>query len=622
MHPFAHARSWRRAAWPVALGAIFAISAVDVPAAPAHKAKTSTAAKKAAPKSTSKVQHAADVPPYVTPPLEPGDTLLARVGDRTITLKSFRQEWASVDPAERPKAPEPLLAYKEFLNEIVTRELLGIEATRHARPLSAEQKVNLDSLWHIQARNQLFLEEVESRVTVDPTQVDRYRKQLSRILYLTAYVLPTQERAQAWYTRIVGGTPLSRLEAAAQEGGPDAPKVVDMGRKIREEFDENTADILFDLPPGRLSRPVPTAQGWALIKLTESRPRANSYAGGTDAGVLAEMRRIKTNSYKEVYRDSLAHALHIVYHEAAMDTLVNRFVLLPARAVPSTGGGMQYRMNQSMPAFQAGDADLVLATTDRGRVTGADLYRFLLGLGAIARPEIRNVDQLRSWVDRVAFDAALLHRAVEMGYDKKPRVLREVAKAREFDLVSNLYEDSVTSKVHVTDAEVRALYDADPSRWKLEETATMWVCCVPTRAKAESLITAGKAGGNLKQMAYDFTLLDAFAENGGMTQPFTRATCPVPEIADSVFRTPIGSYGGPIVSSEGWNIFKVLGHTPARSRSFEEVKDDAKASLQVAREEETMQLFLGRLRKRIPVEKHEERLAQLPGASVPRPAKS
>jgi len=135
-------------------------------------------------------------------------------------------------------------------------------------------------------------------------------------------------------------------------------------------------------------------------------------------------------------------------------------------------------------------------------------------------------------------------------------------------------------------------------------------------------MAAGKTGGNLKQMAYDLTMLDSYAENGGMTQPFTRATCPVPEIADSVFRTPVGSFGGPIASTEGWNIFKVTGRTPARSRPFEEVKDDAKTTVRVAREEEAMQLFLGRLSKRIAIEKHEELLAQLAGVTALKPVKS
>jgi hypothetical protein len=626
--PIAHAPSPSTPWTGILVGALLAALALPASAAPAAKTtskKTVHSVRSAPPARSAPSGYPVDeagFPVYTTPPVLPGDTLVARIGDRNITLNSFRQEWFNLDANQRPTVPDQLIAYREFLGDLVTRELLGVEASRHPKPLTAQQKADLDSVWHTQARNQLFIEEVENRVTVDTTQIARYRKQLSRILYLTAYVMPSHDAAQAWYTRIVSGTPVSRLDAAAKEGGPDAPQVIDLGHKIREDFDEKTADILFDLAPGRMSPPVPSANGWALIQLTGTHARPNQYAQGNDAAVLHEMRRIKINSYKEVYRDSLAHALHIVYHEAAMDTLLNRFLQLPVRTAPTEGGAMKYNMFQGMPSFSIQDNELVLATTDQGRVTGADFYRFLLGLGDIARPEIRSRDEMRPWVDRVAFDAALLRRALDMGYDKKPRVLREVAKAREYDLVSNLYADSVSSTVHLTDKEVRAFYDADTSRWRLDETATMWVCCVPSKAQADSVMEVGKKGGNLKEMAYKLTMLDNFAENGGMTQPFTRSTCPVAVVADSVFGTPVGSYGGPIPSPEGWNIFKVLTRTPARQRSFEEVKKDAETTLRYSREEDTMQLFLVRLSKRIPVEKHEEALAHLAGVTSLKAVKS
>ncbi|HEV8481188.1 MAG TPA: peptidyl-prolyl cis-trans isomerase [Candidatus Eisenbacteria bacterium] len=611
MHRNAHARSSMRKARLVALGAILALSALNAPAAPAPRAKTSAATKKAAPTSASKVQHAADLPPYTPPPLAPGDTLLAKVGDRNITLRSFRAEWAELDPNQRPNQPDPFLAYKAFLNDIVTRELMAVEATKHAKPLSPQQRSDLDSLWHVYARNQLYLEEIQRRVTVDPSQVERYRKELSKILYLTAYVFPTQESAQSWYTRIVSGTPVSRLEAAAKEGGSDAPRIIDLGHKIREDFDESTSKVLFALAPGRMSPPVPTKEGWALIQLTEVRPRPNAYSQASDAAVLHEMTRIKSVSYKEVYRDSLSKALHIAYDEAAMDTLLNRFLLLDPRTSRGESGTMNYSWFQPMPTFRSGDMDLVLATTDQGRVTGADLYRYLLGMGDIARPEIRSLDQMRPWVDRVAFDHALLERAMKMGYDYNPHVLRQVQKAREFDLISALYEDSVSAKVKISEQDVRAAYDRDPARWVQEETVSAWICALPTKAQAESLIMVGKAGGNLKDLAYQFTQLGEFAANGGMTQPFTRSQCPIPAATDSVFNTPVGSFGGPIPSPEGYDIWKVVARTPARSRPLEEVHDDVARLLRNEREEAAMQLFLARLAKRIPVQKHEQLLGKV-----------
>jgi hypothetical protein len=622
--PKPHALFSRRAPALALAGAcatLFAITtAVAAPAgsAPGSAPASKTTAKKSgqASKSLAGGAHAGSAPAYTPPPLAPGDTLLARVGDRNITFAGFRDEWFGMSPNQRPMAPDPVIAYKLFLNDIITRELMGVEATRRSKPLTKAQQEDVDSLWHLLTRNQLFVEEVENRVTVDSSQVDRFRHELSHILFLTAYVFPNRDEAQGWYTKIVSGTPVSRLEAAAKQGGPGAPKEVDLGHKIREDFNEETAHTLFTLPPGRLSPPVQTDQGWALLQVTGTRLRPNAAAQGSRAAVFHEMRRMKANTYKEMYRDSLARAMHIAYREAAMDTMVNRFLRLPERTAPREEGGMNYHLFQPLPTLLPGDENLLLATTDEGRVTGGTLYRFLAGMDEVSRPEIRNLDQLRPWVDRVAFDDALLRRAIAQGYDRAPRVLAQVAKRREFYQVQALYEDSVSSTVHLSEKEVRDYYASDTTRWKLEETASIWVCGASSKAEAESLLAVAKGGANLKELAIKNTTLGDFSENGGMSQPFTRSGSPLSPITDAVFQSKEGEFGGPIASMEGWVIFKVMARTPARQRSFDEVKDDATRALRNDREEYVMQLFLGRLAKRIPIEKHEELLALFAGLSI------
>jgi hypothetical protein len=271
-------------------------------------------------------------------------------------------------------------------------------------------------------------------------------------------------------------------------------------------------------------------------------------------------------------------------------------------------------MYQPLPVYQPGDSALVLATSNLGPITAGDLYRFLANLNEIERPDIRSIDKLQPWVDRVAFDQTLLRRARAMGYDRDPWVLRQVEMRRAGYQVRALYADSVSDRVHIAEADARDRYAADTLRWMEHENVAMWVCAVPTRGQADSLLRLGRAGGNLKEMAYSLTLLESYAENGGMTTPFVREQCPVPAATDSIFSTPVGSFGGPIASSEGWVIFKVLQHRPDRMRPFEEVHDDVVQLVRNDREEALMQSLLGRLHQRYPIQKHDEWLVLLAGA--------
>jgi hypothetical protein len=576
----------------------------------ASGAPATTHATKSAKKTTGHAPRSA--PAYVAPPLAPGDTLVARIGDRNITLERFRAEWDRLPLSQRPVAPDQATAYKVFLDDLVDRDLLALEAQRIGEKLTPDQQADVDSLWHAMAKNQMFIGEVEKRVVVDSTQVERFRSQLQKILFLLAYVFKTREQAQAWYTKIVMGTPISKLEAFAKTTDPGAPDYVDLGHKIREDFNTETANIVFSLAPGRLSAPVQTAQGWALIELLRVQQRPNAIAGGSREGVIKEMRRMQAATLKEVYRDSLARSVHIVYREAAMDTILNRFLLIRERTGQNEGGVATFNMFQPLPVYQPGDSALVLATSDAGRVTGGDLYRFLASMGDIERPEIRSYEQLRPWVDRVAFDQLLLREALAKGYDRDPRVLLEVQLRRERYQVEGLYADSISNPVRISEAEARAAYEADTMAWMEHETVKMWVCAAPTKAGADSLIRVGQNGGNLKEIA-KLTQLSLFVESGGVSDYFVREQCPTPSATDSIFKTPVGKFGGPIASNEGWVFFKVLDHKPDRMRPYSEVHDDVMRSMRNDREETATQLLLGRLRQRYPVVKHEEWLVKMAG---------
>src|SRR5262249_50427044 len=151
--PKAHAlfpwRALRAFALAAACATVLAIvPAVAAPTGPAPAAKTTAKKSSPATKSHSSAGHTGSPPAYAPPPLAPGDTLLARVGNRNITFAAFRDEWFDLTPDQRPMAPSPVIAYKVFLQDIVTRELMAVEATRRPRPLTAAEQADVISLWH------------------------------------------------------------------------------------------------------------------------------------------------------------------------------------------------------------------------------------------------------------------------------------------------------------------------------------------------------------------------------------------------------------------------------------------------------------------------------------------
>lgn len=569
--------------------------AVLVAAAPAAKrSKTARAGAPAAPAAR---------------PVAP-DSILATVGDRVISMADLEREWRQLAPSQRPQESSPLTARQVLLDDLVTRDLLGQEAVRHPRPMTPEQEAEFAKYRETLMKNELYAQDVIHTISLEGVDRVRFRKEMTTILYLRAFAFDDREAAQAWSTRIVGGTPLARLETLARSGEPGAPVLLDLGPKIREEFADSVAAVLFSLPVTRLSPPLPHEGRWALFQVMATRVRPNGARFDEEEGFRNEYVRVVAVERREAYRAQLARQMKIRYEYVNVDTLLNRFLLLPPRLQPQESGPGNVNMNLPLPPTSEADLDLLLATSVEGRVTGRDLIAYLAETTPALRPEMRNREQMLPWIDRIAFDKELMRRAVARGLEREPGVARDLALRREKYLVEALYADSVASRVSVSDDSLRALFYADSARYAIPDQARVWGCVTETQTRADSVLKLAREGADLEQLARDWSIAPN-AEAGGMATPISPGQSSEKELERLIFSTPVGSFAGPVATAEGFAVIKVLERTPGVSRSFSQAYQDLVTEYRVRDEERQMQAFLGRLRQRYPVRTYASRVAEM-----------
>lgn len=539
------------------------------------------------------------------------DTVVARVGSQTVTLASFRREWDRVFPGLRPLDPSPLRARQLFLEDLITRNLLAVEALANPKKLPAGQEKELAELKERLVRNALYQKEVVDAVQVDDADLDRLSKELTKVVSLRGFWFREREPAQAWYTRLVSGTPLARLRSLAASDAPGAPRLLEIGFVTREEMTEAMSRVVFDLAPLRWGEPIPYQQGWLLPQVTEIRPRPLPADARDRQGLADQARQLRSAERREEQRRQMAKELRVQYTEAALDTILKRFLALPPRFENSQSGPGTYHAFQPMPTFSRDDSSLVLATTLQGKVTGADLAGYLNSISAVQRSEVRTRGDLVSIVDRVALDSELLARAKRLGLEKDPSVVWEMARRRESFLVETLYEDSVRSRVVVREDSLRAIFDADSARFGVREGIRVWSCVVERRTLADSLLAQARAGADLETLARNHSIIEESAKVGGTSGLFSRGESQSPEVENQAFALPVGGFGGPTQIPDGWMIFKVMEKRPPEPASFEKARETIILEFRAREEERLMQAFLTRLRARIPVESHPERLAAL-----------
>jgi len=149
----------------------------------------------------------------------------------------------------------------------------------------------------------------------------------------------------------------------------------------------------------------------------------------------------------------------------------------------------------------------------------------------------------------------------------------------------------VRTKVTPGDADVRAEYDRRKDSFAIPEQVTashILIAVKPEggegadaagRARAEGIAARAKApGADFAKLANENTDDPSGKTTGGQLPPFSRGQM-VPEFEEAAFTMSPGEIRGPIKTQFGYHIIKLVSKTPARTRTFEEVRPSIVAEL-------------------------------------------
>ena len=548
--------------------------------------------------------------PWYYEPSTP-DSILARVGDRTVSLGYAQSEWDRLLPNQRPQHPNEDEQRRLFLDDLVFRHLLAIEALRDERSLTAAQQAELDHLQEELMRNRLYDRLIVDPVVVESVDMDLFVRELTKILELRAYVFPAREPAQAWSTRLASGTPVSRLESAAAEADPAALLQVDYGFVTREDMEDAVARQVFRLAPGRVSAPIELDGQWGLFQVLSERDRPAGVNLSSTEDVLAKARSYRVAEAREAFRRRWRDSLDVRYNEAAMETLTARFRTAPSRQRSDASGTPTFNVFLPLPKFQPGDSALVLATVQGEPLGALELIEYLHHLGGVNRPEIQTRDELAAVVDRVAFEDAFHERALAMRLDRDPEVLEHMQRRREGFLVEAMFADSVTNQIRMPPDTLRAYFEANRAHFETPATLQAWILVTDDEARGDSLLQVARAGADLDGLARQFSLQNDVLEHGGMVGPLRHGDNPNVDLDEAMFATPVGEFGGPILTQNGWVIFKIRERSEENVESFEDALTHVTADYRKLREEQELIRFLDRIQARVPVQTYPQNLSSL-----------
>lgn len=416
------------------------------------------------------------------------DSVLARTGNREITVREFRNAWNGVQPPTRPDSLTPETA-REFLDLLVDKEVLGAYAMKEALPWSVRESLSFRGF-----RDQIVL-----------------RSLLDTLL--------SEE---------------SRTLKAAGVPGATNPQV--LGIAVRET---------------------------TILRI------------------------------------------HARFDELLASRLAIRWAGIPKPSPDSTMTA-QLRTMGTMPRVDPADTAKVLAWSDIGNVRTADLLESWRMTDPFARPRVEKSDQIKDLAKNTLFERWLRHTAAALQLDKRPDIVRQIEKRREFQAVNRVIARDVDARMKADEITLRKWYEEHVDDYVLPDAADLTQLVLPDRASASTMFVL------LRDPVKAETLLVQGRRDGA--DYHVQVT---PERDSLTYREAkrlgVGAVLGPDSTAQGWRVARVTRLSPSRRRTYAEAKELVEHHWRLAEGERLMRELLARLRKQSPVTVNSRALAALPG---------
>ncbi len=257
------------------------------------------------------------------PSVQGADTarVLARVGDRAITIADYLRFWAQTPPYARPEVRE-LGTLEGSVDRIALAPALLAEAKRRGLgedPDTKQQVANMIEGFQVQ---RFYHEMFEAKVKVtedalkkyyaaDPKHYDDQPTVSPRLIVLDHESLADSVRAQ-----LAQGASFTEMVKTYSTDGASAAKDGLAGELIRGT-QQNTGleDAMFATPVGKIGGPEKTPQGWVIFRIEAATPGVKRNFADARWMVERDFRIVEADRLLTEYLKAEKARRHVRYFE-------------------------------------------------------------------------------------------------------------------------------------------------------------------------------------------------------------------------------------------------------------------------------------------------------------------
>ena len=497
--------------------------------------------------------------------------IVAKVGDRVITVEDLEKEWRAASRLIIRGMSE-LQRKKELVDKLISDQVVIMEAYKQGIDNEVEADTNLAEQKDRLLSMVLYTKEIADKVKVTESEMKQEYQMMQEEVHASHILLETKEQADSIYQMLKEGADFAQLAKERSIDPSAKDNAGDLGffswGKMVPEFQE----VAFKMKEGEISRPVQTSFGWHIIKLIERRGVEQPPYEEAKGVIQSTLEKAKRENRVKEYFQELRKKVGFKINEEVLDLLISKKEELP----PDTLGLQRMGDFLDISKFTPEEKEMTLFTYKDGKVTAEEFAQQFNEIPQRYRPRLSDREKIKEYAFQTLVKDLILDVAREENLEESEEFKRDWTGVKEQEMAKRMRTEVILKGVEVSDDEIQSYYERYKDRFSIQPQVKVREILVGKEEEAEDILKQLKKGTDFATLATEKTIRTYAKNTGGDLGSFNRSR--YPELFDAAVEMTKGSLGGPIKIidrqfGEGYAVIKLEDKTEGRLQPLEEVRD-------------------------------------------------
>lgn len=484
--------------------------------------------------------------------------VLAKIGSKEITVEEFKNRFDFMPHLNYSDANIDSIK-KEFLYSLIAEKLWALEADELQIDTIETIKYSLHSLQSLFVKDELYKQEVESKIVITNDEISKGLSRVTRVL--STLILTFPDSSKIWNLYNAFQTGMSFDSMIIVTGMPQKPFEVKYG----SFEDEVMEDILFSLRLNEISKPVKSKNNWFVFKIVDDQQDISIDPSKDHAKniVIKKLRDRKAQKLGRAYLDKLFIGKSINADRRLFDLMSDKLLdILIVRTGKTKSDSLidvqllEADIKKVLSSLNPVDLNAAFINLDPDPATIKDFLYYTIYQKVFfdSFSSIKFKQSLNRIVKKFIEDELISREGFKNGLDKLPSVKNDLQIWKNYylsEVLMNSYSDSIT----ITDDDMERLISEEKDlpgslQVNIREILTENI------DDAEKVLNELNDGKEFDSLVNIYNQREWTKQSGGEWGFFNPSKAG--EIGRIAAGLVIGQIYGPIKVNEGYSIFKLI----------------------------------------------------------------